>query len=173
MAWHKPVIDKDARSGEGAVDLPLPLASMATPASARPVERIAGVRIIRDAGWCGISLRLADVSDAGQLMHPDLMELSLVTGDGRSVTIATVDGEDAVAVWRSASASTGLAMMVETADGLQAPFPQIGRLALGPIRIRRAHGILNGRRPRFLKRRKTSRLPDRPVMVRGAVLSGL
>ncbi len=172
MARLTPVIDKGTQSGEGAIDLPLPAANSTSPAAARPVERIAGVRIIRGAGWCGISLRLADGAVTGQLMHPDLMELSLVTSDGRSVTIATVDGEDAVAVWRSASAETGLAMMVETADGLQAPFPQLGRLALGPIRIRRAHGILNGRRPRFLKRRKTARLPDRPVMVRGSVLSG-
>lgn len=139
----------------------------------QPVQRIAGVRIIRGGEWCGVSLRLADGAVAGNLLQPDLMELSLVTGDGRHITIAIVDGDEAVAVWRSASAATGLAMMVETADGLlQAPFPQLGRVALGAICIRRAHGIMNGRRPRFLKRRKTAHMPDRPVMVSGEVLSG-
>jgi hypothetical protein len=37
---------------------------------------------------------------------------------------------------------------------------------LGQIRIRRRHGVLNGRRPRFLTRRKTGRLPVRPAVHR-------
>jgi Family of unknown function (DUF6101) len=183
MARHKPA------AGESVPVQALPLAATPFPVSeasaakaiprrtrtAAPpsVERIAGVRIIRGGEWTGISLRLADGAVTGQLLQPDLMELSLVTADGRSIIIATVDGDEAVAVWRAASAASGLAMMVETADGLlQAPFPQIGRLALGPIRIRRAHGAMHGRRPRFLTRRKTACLPERPVMVHGVVLSG-
>jgi hypothetical protein len=187
MASHKQV------AGESVPEGALPLAATtpdtapgetsqdclpgALPPRARrmsqPVERIAGVRIIRGHEWCGISLRLADGAVSGQMLHPDLMELSLVTDDGRSVIIASVDGDEAVAVWRAASAASGLAMMVETADGmLQAPFPQLGRVVLGAIRIRRAHGIMNGRRPRFLMRRKCASLPDRPVMVSGDVLSG-
>jgi hypothetical protein len=139
----------------------------------QPVQRIAGVRIIHGHAWSGVCLRLADGATTGQLLQNDLMELSLVTADGRSIRIATVDGDEAVAVWRGASAATGLAMMVETSDGLlQAPFPQIGRLALGAIRIRRAHGIMNGRRPRFLKRRKAARMPERPIMVSGEAFSG-
>jgi hypothetical protein len=63
-------------------------------------------------------------------------------------------------------------MMIETSDGaVQAPFPQIGRLALGPIRIRRSHGATASRRPRFLRRRKTARMPDLPMIVNGEVLS--
>jgi hypothetical protein len=105
-------------------------------------------------------------------MQSDLMELSLVMQDGRSVCIATIEGDEAVAIWRGASNASGLPMMIETADGaVQAPFPQIGRLALGPIRIRRSHGITAGRRPRFLRRRKTSKLADMPRMVLGEVLS--
>jgi hypothetical protein len=37
---------------------------------------------------------------------------------------------------------------------------------LGPIRIRRQDGLLNGRRPRFLVQRKTTRLPQRPLVHR-------
>ncbi len=92
--------------------------------------------------------------------------------DGRSVRIATIEGDEAVAVWRAASHASGLPMMIETADGaVQAPFPQIGRLALGPVRIRRAHGITASRRPRFLRRRKVARLPELPHVVMGTVLS--
>ncbi len=38
-------------------------------------------------------------------------------------------------------------------------------VALGPVRIRRRHAFLNGRRPRFLTRRKPGRLADLPVVV--------
>jgi len=47
------------------------------------------------------------------------------------------------------------------------PYPQLGRVALGAVRIRRRHGLLNGRRPRFLTRRKTGRLAELPVIVAG------
>ena len=45
------------------------------------------------------------------------------------------------------------------------------RGALGPVRIRRRHGLLNGRRPRFLTRRKTGRLAELPVIVSGERLT--
>jgi hypothetical protein len=76
--------------------------------------------------------------------------------------------EDVVAIWRSMGAASGLPLMIARPDGLiQAPYPQIGRLQLGDIRIRRRHGLLNGRRPRFLTRRRTGRLPLRPTVFRG------
>jgi hypothetical protein len=58
--------------------------------------------------------------------------------------------------------------LLEGADGVVTePYPQLGRVALGAVRIRRRHGLLNGRRPRFLTRRKTGRLPELPVIVSG------
>jgi hypothetical protein len=138
----------------------------------QPVQRIAGVRIIRGGVWSGLSLRLAVGADPDSPSQGELMELSLVMQDGRSVRIATVEGDEAVAIWRGASNASGLPMMIETSDGaVQAPFPQIGRLALGPIRIRRSHGVTAARRPRFLRRRKTARLADMPRIVNGEVLS--
>jgi len=66
----------------------------------------------------------------------------------------------------------GLPLLFETADGVVSePYPQLGRLALGPIRLRRRHALLNGRRPRFLARRKTGRLADRPVILAGERLT--
>jgi Family of unknown function (DUF6101) len=166
MARQQPV------PAEGVREHPLDGPTISTlPQAPQPVQRIAGARIIRGGCWSGVSLRLANGSGTGSLLHSDLMELSLVMTDGRSVRIATVEGDEAVAVWRAASSATGLPMMIETADGaVQAPFPQIGRLALGPIRIRRSHGATVSRRPRFLRRRKTAKLADLPKIVNGSVL---
>jgi Family of unknown function (DUF6101) len=58
--------------------------------------------------------------------------------------------------------------MIVREDGVRVPVTeQIGRLILGRVRIRRRHAGLGGRRPRFLARRKTGRLPARPQIHRG------
>ncbi|PTM39047.1 DUF6101 family protein [Bosea sp. 124] len=132
------------------------------------IERIGSVRILRGgAGWRGIALRLANATGDDQIF-----QLALTAGDGRSIAVATVDQDDAVALWRDCGRASGLPLLLETSDGeVSEPFPQFGRLALGPIRIRRRHGFLNGRRPRFLMRRKTGRLAERPVVVGGERLT--
>lgn len=132
------------------------------------IERIASVRILRgNPGWRGIALRLADPTGGDERF-----ELTLSAGDGRSVAIANVDQEDAIALWRDCGRNSGLPLLLEAADGaITEPYPQIGRVALGSTRIRRRYGFLRGRRPRFLTRRKTGRLGDRPVMVAGERLT--
>ncbi|MDP3255274.1 MAG: DUF6101 family protein [Bosea sp. (in: a-proteobacteria)] len=132
------------------------------------IERIGTVRILRGAaGWRGVSLRLAN--PAGE---DEIFQLALTAGDGRSITIATVDGDEAVALWRDCGRASGMPLLLETSDGeISQPFPQIGRLALGPIRVRRRHSFLNGRRPRFLVRRKTGKLAERPIVVAGERLT--
>lgn len=133
------------------------------------IERVGPVRILRGgAGWRGIALRLA----GGAIADDDRFQLALTAGDGRSVVVAVLDQDDAIAVWRDAGRVSGLPLLLETSDGaITEPYPQIGRLALGPTRIRRRHALLAGRRPRFLTRRKTGRLPERPVVIRGEILS--
>lgn len=136
------------------------------PAGPSLVERIGSVRIMRP-GWRGVALRLAPGEDEG-----GRFEIALTAGDGRSLTIAIVGAEDAVALWRDAGRVSGLPLLLETGDGaVSEPYPQIGRLALGPIRIRRRYSFLNGRRPRFLTRRKTGKLPARLTIVGGVALS--
>ena len=111
--------------------------------------------------------------------RPTGLALSLVRGPGRRARIAVVDKRgsallrlgpfpesDVVAIWRALGAASGLPLMVEHADGRLAPYPQVGPVLVGPIRIRRRHGLLAGRRPRFLVRRKTTRLPQRPLVHR-------
>lgn len=132
------------------------------------IERIASVRILRgNPGWRGIALRLANPSG-----EDERLELALTAGDGRAISVAVFDAEDAVAHWRDCGRSSGLPLLLESVDGvITEPFPQLGRLALGPIRIRRRHAFLNGRRPRFLTRRKTTQLPVRPVIISGERLT--
>lgn len=139
----------------------------AQPVSPR-IERIGSVRILRGApGWRGIAMRLAS---AGQ--DDERFELALTAGDGRSITVAVAHQDDAVALWRDCGSASGLPLLLETSDGaISEPYPQIGRLALGPVRVRRRHAFLNGRRPRFLVRRKTGRLAERPVVVAGERLT--
>lgn len=132
------------------------------------IERIGSVRILRGAaGWRGVALRLANATADDQIF-----QLALTAGDGRSITVATVDQDDAVALWRDCGRASGMPLLLETTDGeISEPFPQIGPLALGPIRVRRRHSFLNGRRPRFLVRRKTGKLAERPVVVCGERLT--
>lgn len=133
------------------------------------IERVGPVRILRGGkGWRGIALRLAGAAIADD----ERFQLALTAGDGRSVVVAVLDQDDAIAVWRDAGRASGMPLLLETSDGaITEPYPQVGRVALGAIRIRRRHALLAGRRPRFLTRRKTGRLPERPVVIRGEILS--
>ena len=133
------------------------------------IERVGPVRILRGgAGWRGVALRMA----GGAIADDDRFQLALTAGDGRSVVVAVLDQDDAIAVWRDAGRTSGLPLLLETSDGaITEPYPQFGRVALGAVRIRRRHALLAGRRPRFLTRRKTGRLPERPVVIRGEILS--
>ncbi len=95
-------------------------------------------------------------------------ELWVVDEEGRPALRLGRFGEcDVVAEWRRIAAASGLVLMVMDAEGtLTTAQPQIGRLRLGAVRIRRGHGLLAGRRPRFLVRRKTARLGARPQVHR-------
>lgn len=111
------------------------------------------------SGTAGLS-PLAD----GDALHPLFFHFA----DGRSIPFGVFPADDVVAVWRGAAQHYGLPLIIAGDDGvMQEPLPQIGRLLVGPVRIRRRLGSLSGRRPRFLTRRKTSRLPCRPVVHHG------
>lgn len=117
----------------------------------------------------GIALRLDPV-------RPDGTEFDILVLDpeGRALLrLGPFPEEDIVAIWRSLGATSGLPLMVLSGDGvLRQPYPQVGRVQLGAIRIRRRHGLLNDRRPRFLVRRKTGRLPVRPRVHREREIAG-
>jgi hypothetical protein len=108
----------------------------------------------------GVALRLAGCAH-------DLFEIALVDRDGSAVMVlGPFEEDDVVARWRSLGAASGLPLMIEPVEGfVEAPFPQIGRLQLGSIKVRRRYGVLS-QRPRFLQRRKPARLPHRPTVHR-------
>ena len=137
--------------------------------SAPGIERVGSVRILRaSAGWSGVALRLANPTG-----DDERFELALTAGDGRSIVVASADQADAVALWRDFGRRSGLPLLLESVDGrVTEPFPQLGRVALGPVRIRRRYALLAGRRPRFLTRRKTGCFAERPVVIQGEILSG-
>jgi hypothetical protein len=103
--------------------------------------RLVGAHGARPAG---IALRLDE-----RAQDDDAFELALVDERGGTLMVLGRFGDDEV---------------------LQHPYPQVGRVQLGRIRIRRRHGL--GRRPRFLVRRKTARLPRRPTIHREREISG-
>jgi hypothetical protein len=115
-----------------------------------------------DARAAGIALRLTGAAEDEEF------EIVAVGEGGETLMpLGRYSDEDVVAVWRGLGASSGLPLMMERADGvLHTPYPQLGRVQVGEVRIRRRHGLLNGRRPRFLTRRKTGRLPMRPAIHR-------
>jgi len=128
----------------------------------------------------GLAMRIAERaeepadSDASPLAAGPAFEVAAIAQDG---AIATVLGrfteEEIVAVWRKLGQECGLPLMLQNPDGsLMTPYPQIGPLALGETRQRRRHGLLSGRRPRFLTRRKTGRPAVRPLVFREREIVG-
>ena len=126
--------------------------------------RLVGTGGVRPAG---VALRLDE-----RAQDHDAFELALVDERGGTLMVLGRFGEDeVVAAWRDLGAATGFPLITQSEDGvLQHPYPQVGRVQLGRIRIRRRHGL--GRRPRFLMRRKTARLPRRPTIHREREISG-
>jgi hypothetical protein len=114
-------------------------------------------------------IALAFAADDAERSGEDRFDLLLVDDQGEVASrLGPFAEEDVVAIWRDLSTRTGLPRMIVREDGaLSLVSRQIGRVALGTTRMRRRCGLLGGRRPRFLVRRKTGRLPVRPLIHRG------
>jgi Family of unknown function (DUF6101) len=104
----------------------------------------------------GLAMQLDPATDAFRLILLDEANTALLV-------LGPYAEDDVVAQWRAMAAVSGLTLKIQLTNGtVMTPFPQIGRVQLGMVRIRRRHGLLNGRRPRFLTRRKTGRFALRP-----------
>jgi hypothetical protein len=136
--------------------------------SGSPAEHCLPAKIIggRDgASPSGLALKLDPVSDGFHLVILDAQNAPLLA-------LGPFPEEDVVAQWRALGATSGLTLKVQLTNGsMMTPYPQVGRLQLGPVRIRRRHGLLSGRRPRFLTRRKTGRFGLRPQVFREAEMA--
>jgi len=116
-----------------------------------------------------VGIALAYAVEEAEMAGADRFSLILVDAEGEELhRLGSFDEDDVVAIWRDIAARAGLVRMIVREDGVLMPVAeQIGRLILGRVRIRRRHAGLGGRRPRFLARRKTGRLPARPQIHRG------
>ena len=114
-------------------------------------------------------IALAFATEEAEACGEDRFVLVLTDAEGATFSeLGPFCEEEVVAVWRDIAAKAGLVRMIIREDGGLSPVSQqIGRLALGRTRLRRRHGSLCNRRPRFLVRRKTGRLPVRPLIHRG------
>lgn len=147
------------------------------PAQAAPISgAIAGLSCVTLLGareWAahaGIAVLLEPGADGSE---PETFELGLADSAGRiAVSFGRVEGEDVIAIWRGIARTSGLPGLIVDGNGrIAEPMPQIGRLPLGATTIRRRRSFLV-RRPRFLVRRKTARLPAVPLVHRGRALTG-
>lgn len=114
-------------------------------------------------------IALAYAAEAAEACGGDAFTLILVDAAGQALQrLGSFHEDDVVAVWRDIAARAGLRRMIVREDGALVPVTQqLGRVMLGRVRIRRRHAGLGSRRPRFLVRRKTGRLPARPQIFRG------
>jgi hypothetical protein len=132
------------------------------PASPLPV-----IGRTRTSAPAGVALTFA--TEAAESCGEDRFALLIVDAGGATLMrLGPFSEDDVVAVWRDCAAKSTLPRMIVREDGTLATVSrQLGPVALGTTRTRRRHGSLNGRRPRFLVRRKTGRLPVRPQIFRG------
>jgi hypothetical protein len=123
----------------------------------------------RLGGGAAVGVALSFADDAADACGEDRFSLLLVDGEGEvTMQFGPFPEEEVVALWRDIATTGGLARMLLREDGAIVPVSQqLGPVVLGKGRQRRRHAALSGRRPRFLVRRKTARLPARPCIHRG------
>lgn len=143
------------------------------PLAQEPISVVDGAGALPILGRMPGAVRAAGIAlcapcDEDLAQEEPRFELWVVDEDGHPAQrLGRFAESDVVAEWRRIAAASGLVLMVMDGEGtLTTAQPQIGRLRLGAVRIRRGHGLLAGRRPRFLVRRKTARLGARPQVHR-------
>lgn len=96
------------------------------------------------------------------------LRIVLVDREGEAVmTLGPFPEEDVIAIWRSIVAHASVTPMMRAWNGYTEPLAcQLGKLRLGRSQDRKRLVVLARRRPRFLTRRKSARLPVRPLVFR-------
>lgn len=132
------------------------------------VHRVTGAGFQKPAGIVLVMVDNAHPSDKSE----EGFRLLLVNDQGHELqSFGIYREEDVIAEWRSLCERAQLPMLIEACSGQAKPSyiplqEHFGPLHLGLIRIRRRYAFLNGRRPRFLSRRKTACLGLRPRVYR-------
>lgn len=115
----------------------------------------------------GLALRLVERAEPVN-NDAELFEIAAIDRNGVCVlSLGQFHEDEVVAIWRKLGQSSGLALMLQNPDGsLLEPYPQMGGVQLGTVFLRRRHGLLRHRRPRFLTRRKVGQPSPRPLVYR-------
>jgi hypothetical protein len=117
----------------------------------------AGGRSFPQAKPCGVAIKACD---------DDRFALVVIHPARPPEVVGIYSSEDIIAAWQAHGAKTNLPLLLHNGSGFELLYEKIGAVRLGAITIRRRHALLAGRRPRFLVRRKPSRMPERPVIWR-------
>ena len=143
-----------ALAGGPGLDQPAAASYPALVATPLPVIGREGLRA------AGVVLRAGHEAGAFAVVLSD-------AGGAELLEFGPYEEAEVIAAWRALGAASGLPLVMVGPDGIrEEAFPQIGRLRFGGALPRRRKGS-GGRRPRFLVRRKTGRLPLRPLVHRG------
>ena len=100
------------------------------------------------------------------LSAPELRILLVDRQGGTVLSFGPFGEEDVIATWRSMAGASGLTPMMRAGAETTALGDQLGPMRLGQLHLRRRVPLLGRRRPRFLARRKSARLPVRPLIYR-------
>jgi hypothetical protein len=153
---------------------PAPLSGTGpTAAFHAPARHLSASDIVMTETVCGVSVtkRVSGSRFVGVLVGDaetgNEQRISLLRQDGVAIPIGTVPECDTVAMWRQASRHFSLPMITAHETGVIKLEAMVGAVARGRAHPgRRVKALTQDRRPRFLTRRKTARLPLTPVVYR-------
>lgn len=157
----------DPRNGQPMGEAAVTLEAHAARVNRRLPSGIPMAMCLPMAAFEGVALRVipeADGADDGvvvvELLHRDpQLSLPLSVASGL---------DDVVADWRAWARVLALPMLLVESDGTwRALETRIGSVVVETARPRRHRSVMNGRRPRFLVRRKVGVVPEVPVIVEG------
>ncbi|BCJ91674.1 hypothetical protein IZ6_24090 [Terrihabitans soli] len=138
-------------------------------------DRIEAARRLGD-GASKIVLPLSDYRGVAIRLLPGATEtedrVAVVlshTAPAQEVILYLADDDfDVIAEWRLWATTLGLPLLMEGLDGRTiAAEDRLGEVEVSRPRPRRRHSLLSGRRPRFLTRRRTGKLPLVPFVHQG------
>jgi len=157
----------DPRSGQPMGEAAVMLEAHVAQVSRRLPSGIPMAMRLPMSAFEGVAVRVIPETDGAgeglvvvELLHRD-PQLSLPLSVAASV-------DDVVADWRAWARVLALPMLLVEVDGTWRTIEErLGSVVVKAVRPRRHRSVMNGRRPRFLIRRKVGVMPAEPVIVEG------
>jgi Family of unknown function (DUF6101) len=134
--------------------------------AARRLGAIAERIVLPLGDYRGVAIRI--VPGASEEEDRVAIVLSHTSAAQEVVLFEAEDDENVIAEWRLLGSALGLPLLVEGLDGRTvAAEERLGEVGVSRPRPRRRHALLSGRRPRFLTRRRTGKMPLVPFVHHG------